>query len=144
MTQTVQSSRQRFVKRGTALKSERLTITLEDGPLELELRELTSKRRTQLLKDCAIVNDDGDHRGIDQGKLIPAVLINCVFDAGSGDPLFTEADRDLIGGMSAAFLDEVFAPAAALSGLTSEAEEELKGNSDATAGADSSSPSPAN
>ncbi|MBA3853331.1 MAG: hypothetical protein C0503_02890 [Gemmatimonas sp.] len=144
MSQNVQTARQRFVKRGNTLKSQRLTLALEDGPLELELREVTAKRRTQLLKDCTTVNEDGDGGKVDQEKLVPAVLIACVYDAATGEPMFSEADRDLINGMSAAFIDEVFAPAAALSGLTKEAQEQLKGNSDATAAADSSSPSPAN
>ena len=144
MTEQMQSNRQRFVKRGTNLKSQRLTLTLDDGPLELELRELTAEGRDEMLQACARTNDEGENIGVDQSKLLPAVLIACVFDATTGQPLFTAADRELISGMSASFLDEVFTPAAALSGLTKESQEKLKGNSAATAGSASDSPSPAN
>lgn len=137
------NNRNRFVQRGTTLKTQRLTLTLPDGPLELELREVTADRRGDILDACARTNEDGENTGVDQKKLVPEVLIACVFDPETGAPMFTAADRELIGGMSASFIDEVFAPAAALSGLTNASQEELKGNSGATAGSASGSPSPA-
>ena len=100
-----QSNRSRFVKSGTSLKVQRLSLTLDDGPLELELRELTADGRDTLLESAAKVNDDGERTGVDQKKLVAAVLIACVFDPETGEPLFTPADRDLIGTMSASFVD---------------------------------------
>lgn len=123
----------------------RITIEDPEGPLELELRELDADGRGELLAGAMELNADGEPTGtVDQVKLVPAVLIACVYDPESGAPVFSAADRDAIGKMSATFVDRIFKPAAQLSALLNADHEEIVGNSAATAGSASGSPSPAN
>lgn len=120
-----------------------LIINDDEGPLEFELRELSVDGRAAVLESATKADEDGA-RTVDQAQLIPAVLIACVYDPATGAPLFTEADREAIGQMSASFVDQLFKPAAKLSGLLDEDREEIAGNSGATKASASASPSPAN
>lgn len=114
-------------------------------PELVEIRELSGTQRAAVLDASMKTDEDGNPTGvIDQGALVPAVLIACLQDPHTHAPIFTEADRDAIGQLSATFLDALFKPAARLSNLLEEDLEKLKGNSSAAASAASSSPSPAN
>lgn len=143
---TSSALRSRLFKKART-NTRRITIEDPEGPLELELRELSADGRGAVLEAATriSVDDDGEKTNtVDQRKLVPAVLIACTFDPESGEPVFSDADRDAIGKMSSTFVDQIFKPAAELSALLESDHEDVKGNSDATPGSASGSPSPAN
>ena len=130
-----------------AIPREILTLTGPSGPFDVEVRGLSAGAKGEIVNAATTVttNDDGEAVSqTDAVKLQGALLISCVFDPTSGQPLFGEADRDTLMAGNAAFVDQVFEVAARLSGLGKQANKVAEKNSDATGSSTSSSGSPAN
>ena len=96
----------------------------EDVPVpewggSVRVRTMTGLERQQFQKDA---QKDGEPKD----DFMERLLVACVVDA-DGKPLFTKKDIEALSGKSAAALERVFKKAATLNGLTSEAQEALKG-----------------
>src|ERR1044071_5949111 len=107
--------RDRLLAKGV-IKSEKLTI----DDITVEVRGLTAGQRGRLLNTGTReeVDEDGEkQKTIDLEKLGPMLVIACVYDPETGQPLFSEADRDALGLMSAEFQDRLVEVASRLSGL---------------------------
>ena len=107
-----------FLKHGVAPR-EALTVPTVDGELRLEVRGLSSGARGRLLNEVMIESEDGsgEDRSIDLGKLYPMLVIECAFDAETGERIFRSADFDTVSELSATMLDPIAALASRLSGL---------------------------
>jgi len=102
-------------------------VHVPEWDVEVEVRGLTGAQRARLMKTSL------DSKGaVDFEKMFPELLITSTFEPGTGQPVFTEADRDALGGKSGAALDRIAQAAMRLSGLTPGAVEEAEKNSDAT------------
>ena len=86
MTKAI-STRQRLIDMNArSIRREIVEIPVEgEDPIRVEVRSPT-------LGQSAQFSDDSTGRGRQMAKIV----IACAFDADSGEPLFTEADEDLI------------------------------------------------
>ena len=119
--------RDRLLAKG-AIKSEKLTI----DDITVEVRGLTAGQRGRLLNTGTReeVDEDGEkQKTIDLEKLGPMLVIACVYDPDTGQPLFSEGDRDALGLMSAEFQDRLVEVASRLSGLGPNAAKAAEKNS---------------
>ncbi len=130
--------RDRLLAKGV-VKVELLTI----GDLTVEIRGLTAGARGRLLNTSTM--DDGDgNRTVDLEKLGPELLIACVYDPETHQPLFSEGDRDPLALMSADFQDQMVTVASRLSGLGTNAAKAAEKNFESILNGSPSSTSPEN
>jgi hypothetical protein len=107
-------------------------VHVPEWDVTVEVRGLTGTQRAKLMKSGF------DSRGaVDFERLYPELLIASVFDPASGEPVFTEADRDALNTKSGAALERVAQAAMRISGLSPEAQVEAEKNSDGTPSEDS-------
>lgn len=113
----------------------RETVQVPEWGVAVEVRGLTGAQRAKLMKNGF------DARGTaDFEKLYPELLIVSSFDPQTGEPVFTEADRDALNAKSGSALERVAQAAMRLSGLSPEAAEQAEKNSaDTPSGASTSS-----
>ena len=127
-----------------APKTQRVTISVDGETLDVDVRALGIAARGELMTRCMVPNDDGEGHHVDLGRISPDLVIACAMDPATGEPLFSPADREAVGAMSADVLDPIISAAAHLSGLSEAANASAEKNSAPTTGSDSSSPLLAN
>jgi hypothetical protein len=86
-----------------------------------EVRSMTALERARSLKS-AYDPDTGD---LDFEKVYPDLLIACVFDPETGEPLFAPADAEKIGTRNAHAVEALASVAMRLSGMTAEVKDEM-------------------
>lgn len=93
---------------------------VEAWDVTVGVRSMDGNARANLIENFS----DADGR-MQFRKLYPELLIQCLFDPATGEPVFedTEADRQLIMSKSGAALDAVAKKAMEMSGLDAKAEE---------------------
>lgn len=99
-------------------------ITIEEWDVQVEIRSLTAKKRSQLIN--AAMTDKGR---IDFEKIYPELVIASTYDPITSDFVFEPTDRDMLNEKNGGALEKIAQVAMRLSGLTSKAEEEAKKNS---------------
>lgn len=105
----------------------RETVHVPEWDATVEVRGLNGTQRAKLMKTGF------DARGaVDFEKLYPELLIASTYDPETGQPVFTEADRDALNGKSGAALERLAQAAMRLSGLSPEAPAQAEKNSAAT------------
>jgi hypothetical protein len=88
---------------------------------------------------ASITQDAADNNGtINFGKMMPEIIVGCVFDPETGEQVFTADDRSLVMEKSGAALDKIVTLAMALSGFGEKAVDEAGKGSLSIASADSS------
>jgi hypothetical protein len=134
--------RDKLLSKG-GVKKEVITITADDGEtMQVEVRGLGSMERGRLMTQATTTSDDGESSVVDLAKLSPQLVISCAYDPETGERLFSEADVEVLGELSATFLDPIINAASRLSGMSKSAVKEAEGNSGATVTSASASPSP--
>lgn len=98
-----------------------IPVTLATGDV-VEARPLSLVARQKVVKECTV---DGE---VATDRLIPAIVIACLYDPATGEPLFTIGDRDAIGEMPAEVVDPMWTAAAELNGLAPDAKEQAEKN----------------
>jgi hypothetical protein len=98
-----------------------IAVTLATGDV-VEARPLSLAQRARVVKECT---EDGE---VQTDKLIPAIVIACIHDPDSDEPLFTLGDRDAIGAMPAEVVDPMWTAAAELNGLGADAAKDAEKN----------------
>jgi len=93
----------------------------------VRVRGMTGIERDEF--EASIVTGRGRTRDVNMRNIRAKLVSLCVVDPTSGERLFSKADVDALGQLSAAALDRVADVARRLSGLTAEDEERLAGNS---------------
>jgi len=74
----------------------------------VEVRSVTAARKIEIAAGCR-----GEDGNIDTAKLVPAMIIESVYDPETGAQVYTPADRDALMSESAAALDEIWNDAVA-------------------------------
>jgi hypothetical protein len=127
---------------------ETIQFNTGDEMVAVEVRGLSAGARSDLMTSCVITSTDDDGettQRTDLKKLQPALVIGCAYDPETGEPLFAEADRELLLATSAKYLDPIITAASRLSGLDDDVAQVAEKNSDRTGDNSSSgSSSPAN
>lgn len=87
-------------------------VTIEQWNLDVEVRGMSGAAR------AAIIQDAADNNGaVNFQKMLPELVIQCVYDPETGEQVFTDSDRDLIMTKSGAALEKISAAAMRLSGF---------------------------
>jgi len=97
----------------TKFRSQRLTLDVEGGPLEVELRQPSVAGRSAILKAAGVA---GDGKGaVDLGRLQVAAVMACAWDVETGGKAFEPADEAALLELPAGgWFDEVATAALAL------------------------------
>jgi hypothetical protein len=122
-----------------APKSQRVIVKSGDEMLEFDVRALGIAARGDLMTRCMVSTEDGEGQTVDLGRISPDLVIACTFDPETGEPVFTQADRDQVGALSSDLLDPIITAASLLSGLTQGTRSAAEKNSEVTTISDSSS-----
>ena len=96
-------------------------VTLATGDV-VEARPLSLAQRSRVVKECT---EDGE---VQTELLIPAIVIACIYDPETGEPMFTLGDRDTIGELPAEVIDPMWTAAAELNGLAADAVKDAEKN----------------
>ncbi|HET9776804.1 MAG TPA: hypothetical protein VFP77_09590 [Gemmatimonadaceae bacterium] len=74
----------------------------------VEVRSVTGAKKMEIADACR--GNDGE---IDTAKLVPAMIVESVYDPSTGEQVYGPADRDALMNESAAALDEIWNDAVA-------------------------------
>jgi hypothetical protein len=135
-----------LIARG-AVKTEQITIGAGDEAIQIEASGMSAGQRGAVLTDCLVerTSDDGETSTVtDLAKLGPMLVIAGARDPETHEPIFTAADRDVVAGLDAKFLDPIVEAVGRLSGISAASSTVAEKNSDETTDSASGSPSPAN
>lgn len=116
------------------IKTQRVTVPAW-GDVEVELRGLTGAERAAINAAATVtrVGDDGESRQIkDEAILYPAIIIAGTHDPESGDPVFGEADRDVLVSRNAGVLEDMALEILKISGISATESQVIRKNSSAT------------
>ena len=102
---------------------EELVEIPEWGGVKVLVRGLTGRQRAQLLQNA--VDTAGK---VDLVRILPELVIYCVYDPETRQQVFRPADRDALLEKSGIVLERIATVAMRLSGLTPGAMEEMKQN----------------
>lgn len=95
---------------------QREIVKIEQWGLEVEVRGMSGAAR------AAIVQDAADNNGnVNFAKMMPEVVVTCVFDPQTGEQVFSADDKDLIMGKNGAALEKINTIAMRLSGFGADA-----------------------
>jgi hypothetical protein len=133
--------RDRFLSAGQAAVPRRIvTLSIDGEQVALEVRGLTAGARGTLLQQATTRVDD--ELVADAGKMTVLMVVACTYEL-QGGPLFTVHDIEALESCAATWLDQLFTVASELSGMSTTAVADAKGNSAATATSGSGISSPA-
>lgn len=91
------------------------TLEIPEWDVTIEIRGITGAQRGRILNNAV------DNKGtVDFTKLYPELVIASVHDITTGEPVFTDADRDVLSKKSGAVLERIADVANRLSGLTAD------------------------
>lgn len=129
--------------KGGAVPRKTIDVIVDGEVVKIECRGLSAESRGRLMTTSMVkVSDDEDaEERVDLAKVSPELVIEGAYDPETGARIFSEADRDAVGAMSAGFLDPIISTVSALSGLSQKASTAMEGNSATTTTSDSGSPS---
>jgi hypothetical protein len=96
--------------------------------LKFHLRELSGTERNAY--ESSMVRQQGNTATANMGDYFAKLLVLCLADE-SGERLFADSERHLVGQRPADLLAKLYEQAAEMNGLTEDAEEALEGNSEA-------------
>jgi hypothetical protein len=127
--------RSKLLQKGSVPR-EVITVKLDEEDVKIEVRGLTMKARGFLMTNSMITVGEGDEavEKADLAKIAPELVIECAYDPETGKQIFSEADREVLGGLAAAFLDPIITTASRLSGMTAADAKSAEGNSGKTTG----------
>ena len=95
---------------------QREIVKIDQWGVEVEVRGMSGAAR------AAIVQDAADNNGsVNFAKMMPEVVVTCVYDPETGEPVFTHADKDTIMSKNGAALEKINTVAMRLSGFGSDA-----------------------
>ena len=113
--------------------SQREQLVVPEWGMTIEIRGMSGASRASITQDAA------DNNGtINFGKMMPEIIVGCVFDPETGEQVFTADDRALVMEKSGAALDKIVTLAMALSGFGEKAVDDAGKGSLLMASADSS------
>lgn len=99
--------------------TQRELVKIDEWGVEVEIRGMSGAARAAISQDAA--NNNGN---IDMRRMMPEIVVQCVYDPETGERVFDGADKDIVMGKSGAALDKIVAAAMRLSGFGEKAVDE--------------------
>lgn len=99
--------------------TQRELVKIDEWGVEVEIRGMSGAARASISQDAA--NNNGN---VDMKRMMPEIVVQCVFDPETGEQVFDSADKDAVMGKSGAALDKIVAVAMRLSGFGEKAVDE--------------------
>lgn len=99
--------------------TQRELVKIDEWGVEVEIRGMSGAARASISQDAA--NNNGN---VDMKRMMPEIVVQCVFDPETGEQVFDNADKDAVMGKSGAALDKIVAVAMRLSGFGEKAVDE--------------------
>ena len=100
-------------------------VHVQEWGVDIEIRGMSGAARAQMTQSAA--DNDG---GINYIKMMPNVVIGCVFDPETGERVFNDNDHEIVMEKSGSALDDIVKVAMRLSGFGEKAVDEAgKGSS---------------
>jgi hypothetical protein len=116
---------------GSKPPRETITVEIEGETLTVEVRGLSSGAALELQQSCTVTtkNDDGEEvEKQDLRAMTPALLIATLYDAETGQPMFSVADRDAILEVPMSQINPLVEAATRVSGMTKKVAEQAEKN----------------
>lgn len=110
------------------------------GGAVVRVRQMLSIERDAFEQDC--IEEINGVRVFGKKNIRAKLIVRCATDPDSGELIFTEADADALGRTRADLVNLLWEPAARLSGITKQDEDDLGKGSGSNRGGDSVSTSP--
>jgi hypothetical protein len=92
--------------------TQREIVKIDEWGVEVEVRGMSGAARAAISQDAA--NNNGN---IDMRRMMPEIIVQCVYDPETGEQVFADDDREVVMGKSGAALDKIVAAAMRLSGF---------------------------
>lgn len=96
-------------------------MEIKEWGVKVEVRTMTARQRARVMENA--IDPVTGKSSI--SVIYPEIAIACVFDPESGEPVFTNDDKDALLEKSGAVLEKIASKAMTLSGLTEEASASL-------------------
>lgn len=96
-------------------------MEIKEWGVKVEVRTMTARQRARVMENAIDPVTGKSSISI----IYPEIAIACVFDPESGEPVFTNDDKDALLEKSGAVLEKIASKAMTLSGLTEEASASL-------------------
>jgi len=96
-------------------------MEIKEWGVKVEIRTMTARQRARVMENAIDPVTGKSSISI----IYPEIAIACVFDPESGEPVFTNDDKDALLEKSGAVLEKIASKAMTLSGLTEEASASL-------------------
>lgn len=96
-------------------------MEIKEWGVKVEIRTMTARQRARVMENAIDPITGKSSISI----IYPEIAIACVFDPESGEPVFTNDDKDALLEKSGAVLEKIASKAMTLSGLTEEASASL-------------------
>ena len=110
-------------------------ITIPEWGVDILVKGMSAGERINLQK----VSYDQATGQVMMEKMYPDIVVSCCHDPVSGDPIFTDADKDAILSKSSAAVEKIAEVGLRLSGLGKDSQDEAGKDSSSTPSDDSSS-----
>ncbi len=96
-------------------------MEIKEWGVKVEIRTMTARQRARVMENAIDPLTGKSSISV----IYPEIAIACVFDPESGEPVFTNDDKDALLEKSGAVLEKIASKAMTLSGLTEEASASL-------------------
>ena len=96
-------------------------MEIKEWGVKVEIRTMTARQRARVMENAIDPITGKSSISI----IYPEIAIACVFDPESGEPVFTNDDKDALLEKSGAVLEKIASKAMTVSGLTEEASASL-------------------
>lgn len=111
------------------------TLRIPEWDVEILVKGMSAGERLHLQK----VSYDQETGQVHMEKMYPDIVVSCCHDPETGEPIFTDADKDVILSKSSAAVEKIAEVGLRLSGLGKDASDEAGKDSSNTPSDDSSS-----
>lgn len=109
------------------------TVTIPEWDVELLVKGMSAGDRISLMQSAY----DQKTQQVNMAAVYPDVVVSCVFDPKTGDPVFTDADKTAILAKSSAAVEKIADVGLRLSGIGKDADDAAGKDSSSTPSDDS-------
>jgi len=111
------------------------TLEVKEWNVTVLIKGMTAGERVKLMQS-AFNQDTGQ---VNMAAVYPDVVVSCVHDPESGEPVFTDSDKDALMGKSSAAIESIASVGLRLSGIGKDEKDAAGKDSSSTPNKDSSS-----
>jgi hypothetical protein len=110
------------------------TITVSEWDVDLLIKGMTAGERVTLMQNAY----DPRTEQVNMSKVYPDVVVACAHDPETGEPVFSDSDKDAILGKASAAIEKIADVGLRLSGIGKEAQDAAGKDSSSTPSDDTS------